>query len=131
MVMPPFNPTSFIAQVTEYLDSHNPTPELNCLRLVVLCGVRPQLLVSLHTSQVDLHDAAITEPVRAFFRRVGPKGVGYYFPVGGGSTRLEAVQEAWKEMCTTANIQGPNGSEPNLDLLASTAIQVLSKSARK
>ena len=131
MDMQPFDPTSFIAQVTEYLDSHDPTPELNCLRLVVLCGVRPQLLVSLHTSQVDLHDAAITEPVRAFFRYVGPKGAGYYFPVGTSHTTLGGVQDAWEMMCATANIQGPNGSEPNLDLLASTAIQVLAENARK
>jgi len=131
MVMQPFNPTSFIAQVTAYLDEHDPTPELNCLRLVVLCGIRPQLLVSLHTSQVDISDPAITEPVRAFFRRAGPKGAGYYFPVGTSHTTLGGVQEAWKDMCTCVNIQGPNGTLPNLELLASTAIQVLSQSARK
>jgi len=131
MVMQPFNPTSFIAQVTAYLDEHDPTPELNCLRLVVLCGIRPQQLVSLHTSQVDINDAAITEPVRAFFHRVGPKGAGYYFPAGTSHTTLGGVQEAWKQMCAGADIQGPNGSVPNLRLLASTAIQVLSASARK
>jgi len=48
-----------------------------------------------HAPQANLNDAALTEPVRAFFRRVGPEEVGYYFPVGTGHTPLEA-QEVWK-----------------------------------
>ncbi len=87
--------------------------------------------VSLHTSQVNINDAAITEPVRAFFRRIGPKGVGYYFPKGTSNTTLGGVQEAWEEMCACADIQGPNGTLPNLELLASSAIQVLSEKSRK
>jgi len=126
----PFNPKDFISQVVAYLDKQEPTPELNCLRLTVLCGIRPELLVSLHTSQVDDSDDAITAPVRTFFRRTAPKASGYFFPAGTSHTTLGAVQVVWKELYTRTNICGPNGSEPTLELLAWAAVRVLSQNAR-
>jgi len=127
----PFSPKSFISQVREYLDNHDPTPELNCLRLVVLSGVRPHLVVSLHTSQVDFNDEAITEPVRQFFRNISPVGAGYYFPRGSSHTPLDDVREAWEAMCLVENIQGPNGAQPKLEVLAEVAVQVLAMEPAK
>jgi len=129
--VPPFNPKSFISQVTEYLDSHDPTPELNCLRLVVLSGVSAHLVVSLHTSQVELDDTAITEPVRNFFRSIAPEGAGHYFPAGTGHTPFADVREAWEAMCLVENLHGPDGPQPGLEVLAQAAVQVLAMESGK
>ena len=125
--MQTFNPSSFISQVVAYLDKQDPTPELNCLRLVVLSGVHPKLVVSLHTSQVELEDPAITESVRKFFGSIAPEGAGYYFPRGSSHTPLSDVQEAWEAMCLLENIHGPAGSQPEIGVLADVAAQVLAK----
>ena len=89
--MQQINPASLIAQVTRYLDKHEPTPELNCLRLVVLSGVRVDLVVSLHTTQVDLDNPVHSEPVRKFLRSMAPKGAGYYFPQGSSHISIGGV----------------------------------------
>ena len=129
--VPQFNPKSFISQVTAYLDRQEPTPELNCLRLVVLSGVPAYQIISLHTSQVELDHPGINKSAREFLRRIAPKGAGHFFPAGTGHTPLEVVSEAWEAMCLVENIHGPDGPQPGLEVLAQAAVQVLAMESGK
>ena len=123
--VPQFNPKSFISQVTAYLDNQKPTPELNCLRLVVLSGVALHQIVSLHTKQVDLDHPGVNEAAGNFLRSITPVGGGYYFPVGTSHTTLGGVREAWEAMCLVETLHGPDGQQPKLETLELAAAQVL------